>query len=144
MDNNLFSKYEFIISKFGCIDKYRNIDFKRSLKNIFLLFIFLFKEKHLVCEMSGQKKQVKLYSWEYFKLCAIGGLFSCGLTHALITPVDLVKCRKQVKYKRYISSYLFFFFFLHIFSLFCLFLFAHTYIYSLGRNKNLFWPNSQS
>ena len=29
----------------------------------------------------------------YFK-CMIGGAMACGLTHAGITPIDLVKCRK--------------------------------------------------
>lgn len=31
----------------------------------------------------------------YFK-CVIGGALACGLTHAAITPLDLVKCRRQV------------------------------------------------
>lgn len=32
----------------------------------------------------------------YFK-CMIGGIFACGLTHAATTPLDLIKCRKQVQ-----------------------------------------------
>jgi len=27
----------------------------------------------------------------------IGGVFACGLTHAATTPLDLIKCRKQIK-----------------------------------------------
>jgi solute carrier family 25 (mitochondrial phosphate transporter), member 3 len=29
----------------------------------------------------------------YFK-CVIGGILACGGTHTLMTPVDLMKCRK--------------------------------------------------
>jgi len=39
---------------------------------------------------------VVLYSKEYFGLCGIGGILSCGLTHAAMTPIDLVKCNAQV------------------------------------------------
>ena len=39
---------------------------------------------------------IKLYSPSYFYICAIGGIPSCGLTHLLVTPLDLVKCRSQV------------------------------------------------
>jgi len=42
------------------------------------------------------KKKIELYSYDYFKTCGIGGILSCGLTHALLTPVDLVKCNAQV------------------------------------------------
>jgi len=38
---------------------------------------------------------VKLYSGEYFGLCGIGGILSCGITHTLVTPLDLVKCNVQ-------------------------------------------------
>ncbi|XP_018333704.1 phosphate carrier protein, mitochondrial-like [Agrilus planipennis] len=44
---------------------------------------------------------------KYFVLCGIGGMFSCGLTHTLVTPLDLVKCRLQVdkdKYKNLIHG----------------------------------------
>lgn len=43
--------------------------------------------------MAGDK--VELYSPKYFALCGLGGILSCGLTHAFMTPVDLVKCNKQ-------------------------------------------------
>jgi len=41
-------------------------------------------------------KKVVLYSGEYFGLCGIGGILSCGLTHLAVTPLDLVKCNAQV------------------------------------------------
>jgi solute carrier family 25 phosphate transporter 3 len=33
----------------------------------------------------------------------IGGALACGLTHAGITPLDLVKCRKQIYPEEYKS-----------------------------------------
>jgi len=32
----------------------------------------------------------------YYGKCMIGGIFACGLTHAFVCPLDIVKCRKQV------------------------------------------------
>jgi len=40
-------------------------------------------------------KKVELYSAEYFALCGIGGILSCGLTHTAVTPLDVVKCNVQ-------------------------------------------------
>ncbi|KAI9321811.1 mitochondrial carrier domain-containing protein [Dichotomocladium elegans] len=45
----------------------------------------------------SQKQPIALYSNEYFLACAAGGVLACGPTHALVTPLDLVKCRLQVK-----------------------------------------------
>ena len=33
---------------------------------------------------------------KYYQTCQIGGLFSCGLTHLVVSPLELVKCRMQV------------------------------------------------
>jgi len=41
------------------------------------------------------EKPIVLYSKEYFALCGIGGILSCGLTHTAVTPLDLVKCNVQ-------------------------------------------------
>jgi len=40
-------------------------------------------------------RQIVEYSPEYFLMCAIGGILSCGLTHTAVTPLDLVKCNAQ-------------------------------------------------
>lgn len=40
---------------------------------------------------------IELYSTNYFLACALGGALACGPTHSLVTPLDLVKCRGQVK-----------------------------------------------
>lgn len=33
----------------------------------------------------------------YYMKCMMGGILACGLTHTAITPLDLVKCRRQVR-----------------------------------------------
>ena len=39
----------------------------------------------------------------YYGKCMIGGILACGLTHCLVTPLDVVKCRKQIDPKIYKS-----------------------------------------
>lgn len=47
------------------------------------------------------RKSVQAYSGSevhdstYYAKCMVGGILSCGLTHAAITPLDVVKCRMQ-------------------------------------------------
>jgi solute carrier family 25 phosphate transporter 3 len=31
----------------------------------------------------------------YYGKCMVGGIFACGLTHAIVCPLDIVKCRRQ-------------------------------------------------
>jgi solute carrier family 25 phosphate transporter 3 len=45
--------------------------------------------------------QVEFGSTEYYLKCAVGGAISCGATHTLIVPLDLVKCRMQVDKAKY-------------------------------------------
>lgn len=40
-------------------------------------------------------------SGKFFALCGFGGILSCGLTHTAVVPLDLVKCRIQVKPEKY-------------------------------------------
>lgn len=40
---------------------------------------------------------------QYFLLCGLGGILSCGITHTMVTPLDLVKCRIQVNPEKYKS-----------------------------------------
>jgi solute carrier family 25 phosphate transporter 3 len=44
-------------------------------------------------------EKVELYSPKFYTYCTIGGIMSCGITHMLTTPIDLVKCRLQTGYK---------------------------------------------
>ncbi|KAJ5223805.1 hypothetical protein N7468_008347 [Penicillium chermesinum] len=43
-------------------------------------------------------------SAKYFYSCALGGIVACGPTHTAITPLDLVKCRRQVDPSIYKSN----------------------------------------
>jgi len=45
--------------------------------------------------------KIELYSPKYYGVSVLGGILACGLTHALVTPLDLVKCRRQVDAKLY-------------------------------------------
>jgi solute carrier family 25 (mitochondrial phosphate transporter), member 3 len=40
-------------------------------------------------------------STKYFLLCGLGGIISCGSTHTMVVPLDLVKCRIQVDPAKY-------------------------------------------
>jgi len=42
---------------------------------------------------------------KYFALCGLGGILSCGITHTLVVPLDLVKCRIQVDPAKYKSVF---------------------------------------
>jgi solute carrier family 25 phosphate transporter 3 len=48
---------------------------------------------------------VVLYSKEYYYLCGIGGILSCGITHTLVTPLDLVKCNAQANPKEFTGTF---------------------------------------
>jgi len=46
-------------------------------------------------------KGIKLYSPEFYMYCGLGGILSCGLTHLMVTPLDLVKCNAQANPKEF-------------------------------------------
>ncbi|EFW99440.1 mitochondrial phosphate carrier protein [Grosmannia clavigera kw1407] len=47
---------------------------------------------------------IELYSGSYYAACTFGGLLACGLTHTAVTPLDLVKTRRQVDASLYRSN----------------------------------------
>jgi len=53
--------------------------------------------------IAASGKEVEFGSAEYYIKCCIGGSLSCGLTHTIIVPLDLVKCRMQVDSAKYPS-----------------------------------------
>ncbi|KAL2935553.1 Mitochondrial phosphate carrier protein 3 mitochondrial [Bienertia sinuspersici] len=53
-------------------------------------------------------EKIKMYSPTFYAACTAGGIFSCGLTHMAVTPLDLVKCNMQIdpaKYKNITSGF---------------------------------------
>jgi solute carrier family 25 phosphate transporter 3 len=36
-----------------------------------------------------------VHDMSYYKKCMMGGILSCGITHAIVCPLDIVKCRMQ-------------------------------------------------
>ncbi|KAG7662294.1 PIC2 [[Candida] subhashii] len=52
----------------------------------------------------GSSRKIKMFTPEYYITCTIGGITACGPTHAFVTPLDLVKCRRQVDPKLYKSN----------------------------------------
>jgi len=55
-------------------------------------------------EKTFPKPGIELYSGKYFAACGLGGIIACGPTHTAVTPLDLVKCRRQVDPKLYSSN----------------------------------------
>ncbi|KAL2020723.1 hypothetical protein VTK56DRAFT_8023 [Thermocarpiscus australiensis] len=49
--------------------------------------------------------KIELYSGKYYAACTFGGLLACGLTHTAVTPLDLVKTRRQVDSSLYKSNF---------------------------------------
>merc|ERR1711953_422364 len=59
------------------------------------------ENRTLVAAAAAEGDSCEFGSSKYFALCGFGGLLSCGLTHTLVTPLDLVKCRLQVNKEKY-------------------------------------------
>ncbi|KAH9205047.1 mitochondrial phosphate carrier protein [Leptodontidium sp. 2 PMI_412] len=55
-------------------------------------------------EKALPKPKIELYSGQYFLACGLGGIIACGPTHTAVTPLDLVKCRRQVDSALYKSN----------------------------------------
>jgi len=55
-------------------------------------------------EKTLPQPKIELYSGKYFAACGLGGIIACGPTHTAVTPLDLVKCRRQVDSKLYSSN----------------------------------------
>lgn len=36
-----------------------------------------------------------VHDMSYYSKCMMGGILSCGITHAIVCPLDIVKCRRQ-------------------------------------------------
>ncbi|EAT88292.1 hypothetical protein HBI56_123890 [Parastagonospora nodorum] len=60
------------------------------------------KASHKAQDKAGH---IELYSPKYYAACTFGGIMACGLTHTAVTPLDLVKCRRQVNSKMYKGNF---------------------------------------
>jgi len=58
-----------------------------------------------IAAASAAADTVEFGSGKYYALCGLGGLISCGLTHTMIVPLDLVKCRIQTNPAKYKSVF---------------------------------------
>lgn len=56
-------------------------------------------------KVQAKTGHIELYSAQYYAACTFGGLMACGLTHTFVTPLDLVKCRRQVDSKLYTGNF---------------------------------------
>ncbi|KAI5965333.1 PIC2 [Candida pseudojiufengensis] len=53
---------------------------------------------------SAKPSKIREFTPEYYAACTIGGMIACGPTHSAVTPLDLVKCRRQVDGHLYKSN----------------------------------------
>ncbi|XP_074278382.1 mitochondrial phosphate carrier protein 3, mitochondrial-like isoform X2 [Silene latifolia] len=60
------------------------------------------KNSKIVMAASPSEK-IEMYSPQFYAACTAGGIFSCGLTHMAVTPLDLVKCNMQINPEKYKS-----------------------------------------
>lgn len=44
----------------------------------------------------GWWKGMRVFTPEYYAVCAVGGMLSAGTTHLAITPLDVLKVNMQV------------------------------------------------
>jgi solute carrier family 25 phosphate transporter 3 len=68
----------------------------------------LVKTRNIQAAATNAGESCEFGSMKYFALCGVGGILSCGTTHTLVVPLDLVKCRLQVdqaKYKNLIHGF---------------------------------------
>ncbi|XP_072973005.1 mitochondrial phosphate carrier protein 3, mitochondrial-like [Typha angustifolia] len=62
----------------------------------------------LLVQAPSKKGKIETHSPLYYAACTVGGITSCGLTHMVVTPLDLVKCNMQIdpaKYKSITSGF---------------------------------------
>ncbi|XP_003738547.1 phosphate carrier protein, mitochondrial [Galendromus occidentalis] len=58
-----------------------------------------------VLSAANTADEVVYGSGQYYALCGLGGILSCGITHTALTPLDLVKCRIQTNPTKYKSIF---------------------------------------
>jgi solute carrier family 25 phosphate transporter 3 len=56
-------------------------------------------------KVRGKVGGIEMHSAKFYAACTFGGLLACGVTHTAVTPLDLVKCRRQVDAKMYKGNF---------------------------------------
>merc|ERR1712086_141610 len=46
-------------------------------------------------KQNNTKTMAEVHDMSYYKKCMMGGILSCGITHTMVCPLDIVKCRMQ-------------------------------------------------
>lgn len=54
-----------------------------------------------VTAFAPAEKKIEMYSKDYYLACGVGGILSCGITHTMVTPLDVVKCNMQTNPGKY-------------------------------------------
>ncbi|CAH1423109.1 unnamed protein product [Lactuca virosa] len=83
-----------------------------SLQSVIPMFLYssssssknLIEFEHLIAKRRNSSSLLsppselgmEMFSPAYYAACSIGGIFSCGLTHMAVTPLDLIKCNMQI------------------------------------------------
>jgi len=47
----------------------------------------------------------EVHDMSYYQKCMMGGILSCGITHTMVCPLDIVKCRMQVSHHKVYKFY---------------------------------------
>lgn len=90
-------------------------------------------EQNFVIPAPAESRRIEMYSPAYYAAGTVGGILSCGPTHAAVTPLDVVKCNMQVFYQDFVIVYLLVFFFDNLsFGLFFIYFYiisTHVYLF---------------
>lgn len=65
---------------------------------------FLAGAKGFAAAAPAEGGGIAMYSPAFYAACTVGGVLSCGLTHTLVTPLDVVKCNMQARQLWFASS----------------------------------------
>ncbi|GIZ43606.1 hypothetical protein CKM354_000682500 [Cercospora kikuchii] len=113
---SLFPTYSALSATFGQATPHQSLPKRKDISHLYTSWDVTEDAKNKATQLSdkaaaelakasniAQEKtgKIELYSGKYYAACTFGGLMACGLTHWGVTPLDLVKCRRQVDSKLY-------------------------------------------
>jgi solute carrier family 25 phosphate transporter 3 len=101
--SSLYDSEKKFISPLAAASSSGNTALNRMAADTTLAQKFLQGGQSFLVPSASEKRKIPLYSGEYYGYCTVGGILSCGLTHAAVTPLDVVKCNMQTDPKKYKS-----------------------------------------